>query len=346
MKGRGAKHNQINPYQSHHYDYEDEDHIDEAKYEDSIRTQYFITTPKTILSKNDSPDIPFTFSINPYQGCEHGCAYCYARNSHHYWGYGTGLDFESKIMVKKNAATLLEKAFLKPGWQPQTIALSGNTDCYQPAEAKFKITRNLLLKFLQYGNPAGIITKNHLILRDKEILAELAKENLVKVIFTITSLNNKLRSKLEPRTSTAKSKLNAIGQLTDLNVPTGVMVGPIIPGLTDHELEPILKLAADAGARDASYTMLRLNGQLSGIFEQWLDLNYPDRKVKILNKVKEAHAGKLNDTKWKRRMRGEGNTAEIIAKMFRIYRAKYFKNQPSQPLSIDRFRRNGNLSLF
>ena len=346
MKGRGSISNQINPYHSQQYDFENEYDIDEPKYPSSIPTQYIPVFPKSILSKNDSPDIPFTYSINPYQGCEHGCAYCYARNSHHYWGFGTGLDFESKIMVKKNAPQLLEKAFLKPTWVPQTIALSGNTDCYQPAENKFHITRNLLKVFLRFGNPAGIITKNSLVTRDKDILTELARENLVRVIFTITSLDEKLRRALEPRTSTAAAKLKAIQQLSNLNISTGVMMGPIIPGLNDHEIDPILRHAAEAGAVQASYTMIRLNGQLSGIFEKWLDENYPDRKQKILHKIKQAHDGKLNDNRWGRRMRGEGKISDVVSTMFKHQRNKYFGQQEVISLSTDRFRKNGNLSLF
>ncbi len=346
MKGRGANSNQSNPYLSHHYDYENEHFMDEPKYEKAPKTQYIVAHPKNILSKNSSPDIPFTYSINPYQGCEHGCSYCYARNSHNYWGYGSGLDFESKILVKKNAAQLLEKAFLKPSWTPQTVVLSGNTDCYQPTESIFKITQSLLKVFLKFGNPVGIITKNPLIARDKDILKELAKENLVKVLFSITTLNNRLRNKLEPRTGTATGKLKAISTLSEANIPTGVMVGPIIPGLTDHEIEPILKAASDAGAKEASFTMIRLNGQIAQIFEDWLATYYPDRKEKILNKIKEAHDGKLNDSKWGRRMRGEGNTAEIITKFFKIYQKKYFGSKSTPPLTTQRFRRNGNLSLF
>ncbi len=346
MKGRGSDHNPENPYLKLNHDYIDEEYIDEKNYGDQIDTTYLTEFPKNVLSKNDSPDIPFTYSINPYQGCEHGCIYCYARNSHTYWGFGAGLDFESKIIVKKNAPDLLEKAFLKKSWKPQTIVLSGNTDCYQPAERKYKLTRQILQICLRFGNPVGVITKNSLIVRDIDVLSELAKESLVRIYFSITTLNEDLRRKMEPRTTTSISKLKVIEKLSSQNIPVGVMMGPIIPGLNDHEIQSILKLASEAGAIEASYTMVRLNGQIGQLFESWLENNYPERKDKVLNKIRSLHSGQVNDTRWKTRMRGEGELADIIASMFSINRKKYFGDKEKTELRTDRFRRNGNLSLF
>lgn len=346
MKGRGAEFNLSNPYIKNEYATDHIEGLDEEFYPEEIKTEFLIETPKNILSKNDSPDIQFTYSINPYQGCEHGCVYCYARNSHLYWGLGAGLDFESKIIVKKNAAQLLEKSFLKRSWVPQTVALSGNTDCYQPAERKFKITRSLLKVFLKYGNPVGIITKNVLVLRDIDILSELSKERLVKIFFSITSLEEETRRILEPRTASAAKKLKVIEKLVEKDIPVGVMMGPIIPGINDMEIDSILGAAAKAGASDASYTVVRLNGQLSVFFEKWLEKHLPDRKEKVLNKIKSLHGDALNDTQWKRRMRGDGELSKVIAQLFNAARKKHFKEKRDLSLNTSAFRKNGNLNLF
>ena len=346
IKGRSTQGNLANPYQAQHLGTDMIEGLDEELYQENIMTQYFLETPRKILSKNDSPDIPFTYSLNPYQGCEHGCVYCYARNSHLYWGFGAGLDFESKIVVKKNAPQLLEKAFLNPRWQPQVVILSGNTDCYQPAERKFKITRGLLSVMLRYGNPVGIITKNHLVLRDIDILSEMAGESLVKVYFSITSLSEDLRRVMEPRTSSAVNKLKVIEKLTSAGIPVGVMVGPVIPGLNDTEIHDIIRRSAEAGAIDAGYTAVRLNGQIGIFFEQWLERNFPDRKEKVMNLVKSMHNGNLNDSDWGRRMRGEGKIAEMIEKLFQSAVKKYFDPTHKAELRTDRFRRGGNLNLF
>ena len=240
IKGRGSDHNPPNRFISGYFSDEEIDGVDEP-WQKPIQTQILDEYPKQILSKNQSPDLPFNYSVNPYQGCEHGCIYCYARNSHQYWGYGAGLDFESKIIVKRNAADLLEKAFLKKTWKPQSIMFSGNTDCYQPVEKSLKITRSLLKVFEQYQNPVGIITKNSLILRDLDILKELSNSRLVKVFITITTMDEKLRRILEPRASSHLNRLKIIEELSSRDIPCGVMIGPVIPGLTEHEMDAILK---------------------------------------------------------------------------------------------------------
>jgi len=346
IKGRGAQHNPKNPYLSTYFAAEEIEGIYEHWKDKHFPTHYIEEHPATILSKNDSPDIPFTYSINPYQGCEHGCIYCYARNAHHYWGYGAGLDFEQKIVVKPNAARLLEAKFLSRSWKPETVVLSGNTDCYQPAERKWKITRSLLSVFEKYRNPVRIITKNALVLRDLDLLTSLQADNLVKVFITITTLDENLRRRLEPRASSFHKRLKIIQKLSSRDIPCGVMIGPVIPGLTEHEMPKILERAAESGASTASYTVLRLNGAIGDLFDQWLDIHYPGQKQKILNKVRDMHNGKVNDTEWGRRMRGDGQYALIIRKLFDTAFQKFFKDKPQIILNLNAFRKGGNYNLF
>ena len=346
IRGRGSDHNPPNPFLKNRFDDDIIEGIDEPWQKQQIQTQIIEEFPKQILSKNDSPDLPFTYSINPYQGCEHGCVYCYARSTHNYWGLGMGLDFESKIIVKRNAADLLEKSFLKKTWKPQSIMLSGNTDCYQPIEKNLQITRSILKVFEQYQNPVGIITKNSLILRDLDVLKELSESRLVKVFITITTMDENIRRRLEPRASSFHKRLKVIEELSRRNIPVGVMIGPVIPGLTEHEMDTIMKNAANSGALDASYTVLRLNGDLGQMFERWAEKNFPDRSDKILNKVREVHNGNLHDNKWLRRLRGEGKIADIIAKMYEVSKGKYYTNRQFPETNFNAFRKLGNLNLF
>jgi DNA repair photolyase len=321
-KGRGAQINPSNRFEVNEYDSSSE-YLDEIE-EENIRTEYIEVYPKTIISKNESPDVPSPFSINPYQGCEHGCAYCYARNSHEYWGYNMGQDFESKILVKKNAPELLRTELSKKSWKPAPIMLSGNTDCYQPIERKLGITRKVLEVFLQFGNPLGVITKNALITRDIDILQELASKSLVKAALSINTIDEGLRSKLEPRTSSVKNRFRALEALSKACIHTSIMIGPVIPGLNSDHIPELIKRAADSGASDAGYIMLRLNGQLGTLFGNWLEMYYPDRKEKVLNLIRQTHGGKLNDSVYKRRMRGEGPYAEQINQLFKKTFAKEF----------------------
>ena len=288
------------------------------------------------------------YSLNPYQGCEHGCIYCYARNSHEYWGYGAGLDFERVILVKKNAAQLLEKHLQNPRWDPKPIVLSGNTDCYQPIERKLKITRSLLEIFLKYRHPVGMITKNVTVIRDLDIVGPLSDLNLIGLNFSLTSLDEKIRRKLEPRTATSHAKLKAIKQLTDRGVPVNIMIGPVIPGLNDHEIPEIMKKTSEAGAYSAGYTMVRLNGQIGILFEHWVKEAFPDRAEKILNQIRAAHNGTLNDSRFGMRMSGEGRIVESIHRMIEISRAKYFKGPKPPKLRTDLFVRTnrGQMGLF
>ncbi len=336
FKGRGAQVNTHNKFLKNKYVTEHIEGLDEMLYENTA-TQIIETFPKSIVSISDSPDISFKYSINPYQGCEHGCLYCYARNSHEYWGFSAGLDFERKIIVKRNAAELLEKFFNKPGYKPMPIILSGNTDCYQPLERKLRITRSLLEVFLKYKHPVSIISKNNLVVRDTDLLKELAKLNLVNVTVTITSLNESVRQKLEPRTVTAKSKLMVINKFASENIPVRVMMGPIIPGLTSDEIPALIKAAADEGASEAIFTLIRLNGAIGEIFSDWIHKAYPDRAEKVLNLIASCHGGKLNDSRWGNRMRGDGKVAESIHQLFRISVNRFLKGRSLPKLSLDHF---------
>lgn len=348
IKGRGAQIQVKNRFLMHEYVKEHLEGIDEHD-EGAPPTKYVRIFPKTIVNKVTSPDVGMDFSLNPYQGCEHGCIYCYARNSHEYWGYNAGLDFERVILYKENAPALLEKYFQQPKYQPATIVLSGNTDCYQPIERKLGITRKLLEVFLKYKHPVGMITKNVLVTRDADIVAELAKDNLVTIIFSITTLDEKVRRKLEPRTATTQQKLRAIEQLSRLGVNCNIMIGPVIPGLNDHEIPAIMEAASKAGARSAGFTMVRLNGQIAQVFEHWVEQAFPDRAEKILNQIKGAHGGQLNDSRFGTRMRGEGNMVESVHQLFSLSKAKYFANRSlRQPLRIDLFVKTnrGQMGLF
>ena len=310
--------------------------LDEPMLENSA-TQIFEETPKKIVSESNSPDLSHMFSINPYQGCEHGCIYCYARNTHEYYGFSAGLDFERKIIVKRNAAELLEQYFNKKNYEPVAMLLSGNTDCYQPMERKLKITRSLLQVFLQYRNPVSIITKNNVILRDLDILSELSKLNLVHANISITSLNEQLRQKLEPRTVTATGRLAVIQKLTEIGVPVRVMAAPIIPGLNSNEVPAIIKAAADRGALAAGFTIVRLNGSIAEIFTDWIHKAFPDRAEKVLNMIKACHDGKLNDSDFGRRMGGDGKVADSIHQMFRMAINRFMAGREMPPFDYSLF---------
>lgn len=346
IKGRGAQFNPANSFQKLSYTPDYEANVDWGDIP-APRTQFFQDSPKKIISDVKSPDVGMLKSVNPYQGCEHGCIYCYARNSHEYWGFSAGLDFESRIMVKKDAPRLLEAEFQSPKWKPVAISFSGNTDCYQPAERQFRLTRSMLELCLKYRNPVGIITKNALILRDLDILSELSRFNLVHVYMTITSLQEELRRAMEPRTVTATQRLKVIQKLTEAGVPTGVMTAPIIPGLTDHEIPKMIESAAAAGALGAGYTIVRLNGAVAALFEDWIWQSFPDRAEKVLSQIRECHGGKLNDSRFGTRMRGEGPLAENIRAMHGISRSRYMKGRSFPPLDYSLFRREGmQMKLF
>jgi DNA repair photolyase len=347
LKGRGAQGNIHNKFQSLKYSLEHIEGLDEP-FIDEVKTAFIKEYPKKIISESNSPDLSFVASVNPYHGCEHGCIYCYARNSHEYWGFDAGLDFESKIMIKPNAAKLLEQQLNKPNYQPKVILLSGNTDCYQPAERKFKITRSLLKVFLKYKHPVSIITKNNLILRDLDLLQELNKHGLLHVSISITSLNEDLRLKLEPRTVTGKGRLKVVETLAKHNIPVRVMVAPIIPGLNSHEIVDIIKASSEHGATAASFTMIRLNGAIGEIFTDWIFKAFPNKAEKVLNQIKSCHGGKLNDTRWGKRISGDGIEAQAIHQLFNLAVKKYLKGRSMKMQRLDLFRNDFNrqTSLF
>lgn len=347
LKGRGAQLNTENPFLKQSYVTEHVEGLDEPLLENSS-TQYFEEHPKKIINKVDSPDLGQMFSMNPYQGCEHGCIYCYARNSHQYWGFSAGLDFERKIIIKKNAAELLEKQLKNPKWEAYPIMLSGNTDCYQPVERKMKITRKMLEVLLKYKHPVGIITKNSLILRDIDLLQELTKHNLVHVNVSITSLKEELRLKLEPRTATSANRFKVVESLSDKNIPVNIMVAPIIPGLNSDEIPSIIKKGADCGALSAAYTIVRLNGSIKDIFTDWIYKAFPGKAEKVLHHIADCHGGQLNDSRFGVRMRGEGKIADSIAKLFRISVEKYMRDRDMPPYNLELFKRtkDGQMNLF
>jgi DNA repair photolyase len=345
IHGRGASSNPANRFEVLQIEPDPEDENDPKR--PPRRTIYFRDSTRTIIAHNNSPDVGFESSINPYRGCEHGCIYCYARPTHEFLGFSAGLDFESRIMVKEDAPDLLAAELSSPKWKPQTLVMSGVTDPYQPIERRLQITRKCLEVLARFRNPVGIITKNALVTRDVDLLGELAADRAAAVNISITSLDPKLQRILEPRTSAPRARLEAIRQLREAGVPVGVMTAPIIPGLNDHELPSILEAAAQAGARFAGYTVVRLPYAVAPLFERWLEEHFPDRKEKVLGRIRHLRGGeRLNDPRFKSRMRGEGIFAEQIGALFHAG-CKRAGMSDRPPLSTASFRRpNEQLSLI
>lgn len=351
IKGRGAQLNPHNRFLSENYHIEDDFLnycFNENEAPENNKTQYLEIFPKSILNKVTSPDVGLAYSMNPYQGCEHGCIYCYARNSHEYWGYSAGMDFERKILYKMNAPELLEKKLKSKGWRAQNIMLSGNTDCYQPLEKKLEITRKVLSIFLKYRHPVSIITKNALIIRDLDLLSNLAKYNLVHVGISVTSLKEETRRLLEPRTASIEKRLKTIQTLSDNGIPVNALIAPVIPAINSHELFDLVKTVSQFGASSASYIMVRLNGSIGGIFIDWVRKVLPDRADKILHQIQDSHGGQLNDSRFGVRMKGEGKIAEQVAIQFRLAEKKFMssKNMPKLDYNLYRSQGNDQLSLF
>ena len=321
IRGRGASWSPANRFEKLHVDLTDPDVVDvgrETEEKPQRSTQYFRDATRTIITRNASPDVGFETSLNPYRGCEHGCIYCYARPTHEYLGFSAGLDFESKIMVKTNAPQLLRVELESPRWEAQTLVLSGVTDPYQPVERRLRITRGCLDVLAHFRNPVAIITKNHLVTRDIDILRELAARNAAAVNISVTSLDTALQRVLEPRTTSPQGRLDAIAHLRAAKIPVGVMVAPIIPGLTDHEVPKILEACAKAGAQFAGYTIVRLPWAVAPLFEHWLEEHFPERKEKILRRIRHLRGNRLNNSQWHTRMTGEGIFAEQIASLFKV----------------------------
>jgi len=338
LKGRGAQLNVPNRFLELSHEQRD-DFLEfchkEGEQPDKNKTLYLPVFPKTIVNKVTSPDVGMMYSMNPYQGCEHGCVYCYARNSHEFWGFSAGLDFERRILIKKDAPKLLEKLLKKKSWKAKTIVMSGNTDCYQPAEKRFEITRQCLEIFLKYKHPVGIITKNALILRDLNILKSLTKDNLVGVNMSITSLSEETRRILEPRTATTKKRLETVKILSENEIPVNVMLAPIIPSINSHEILPLAKAVSEAGASSIAHTIVRLNGAIGEIFTDWIHKTLPDKADKVLHQIESCHGGTLNESRFGVRMRGEGQIAKQINDLVHLARHKYFKGKRMPRLNTE-----------
>ncbi len=351
LKGRGAQKQVHNRFERHIYEMRDDflEHCHkEGEKATKNTTNYISVFPKTIVNKVASPDVGMSYSMNPYQGCEHGCIYCYARNTHEFWGYGAGLDFERSILVKKNAAALLEKKIKGKKWKAETIVLSGNTDCYQPAEKRFRITRACLSTFYKYRHPVGIITKNALVLRDLDILKKLASEQLVGVNVSVTTLSEKTRQLLEPRTATIKRRLDTIRTLSENGIPVNAMLAPMIPGINSHELLNLAKATAANGAVSFGFTIVRLNGAIGHIFSDWIRKAMPDRAEKVLHQIQDCHGGTLNDSRFGIRNKGEGNIALQIQAMAKLAKQRFFANSSFPALRCDLHEsyKNGQMRLF
>lgn len=315
LKGRGTSENPANRFERLAYS-PDPDEGDGAEDRNRPATQLLRDPARTVLTYNDSPDVGFAVSLNPYRGCEHGCIYCYARPTHEWLGFSSGLDFETRILVKEDAPRLLEKALASPSWRPRTIALSGVTDPYQPAERRLQLTRRCLEILVAWRNPVAVVTKNALVTRDRDLFAELARVNAVAVFVSMTTLDAQLARIMEPRASAPARRLGAITLLAQAGIPVGVMVAPIIPGLTDHEIPAIVAAAVQAGACFAGHTIVRLPYSVKDLFTQWLETHHPERKNKVLNRIRAMRQGKLNNSRWHTRMRGEGVFAESIHALF------------------------------
>lgn len=334
---------QIQPPNRYHSTYHEADR-DQLEYDDArtdearaVRTEWIPDQSKTILAQNDSPDVGFRYSINPYRGCEHGCSYCYARPGHEMLGFSAGLDFETTILVKHRAAELLRRELRKPSWQPQPIALSGVTDCYQPAERKFRITRSCLEVLCEARNPAIIITKNARVLRDLDVLRRMAEHRLVHVRVSITTLDAQLARTMEPRTSLPQARLDAVRRLHAAGVPVGIMLAPVIPGINETEIPAVLEAAKQSGAASAAYILVRLPLTVQPVFLDWLERNYPLKRQRVESMIRDTRGGRLNDSNFRSRMRGSGLVADQLAKTFKVFSKKLGLDRPLPELDCSCF---------
>jgi len=335
IRGRGTAVNPSNRFELLQYEPDPEAETDGS----APVTQFFRDSSRTIIARNDSPDVGFDASINPYRGCEHGCVYCYARPTHEYLGFSAGLDFETKIMVKEDAPELLRRELSSPRWMPQPLALSGVTDPYQPIERRLCLTRRCLEVLAEYRNPVVIITKNRLVTRDTDLLVELASHHAISVFISVTTLDTELARTMEPRATAPAGRLAAIEELAKAGVPVGTLIAPIIPGLTDHELPAIAAAVASAGARYAGYVMLRLPHGVTDLFADWLERHRPASKERVLGRIRDVRGGNLNDPRFGSRMRGEGVLAEQIRALFHLACERAGLNQSRPELSTAAFRR-------
>jgi DNA repair photolyase len=345
--GRGSATNPHNRFEKLTLELEPEALVDEDGEPIHPRTQFLRDDTQSVITFNKSPDIPFGAGLNPYRGCEHGCAYCFARPYHEYLGFSAGLDFETKIVVKENAPELLRAELSRKKWVPQAVTMSAISDCYQPVERRLKLTRRCLAVLAEFRSPVGIITKNHLVTRDIDHLAELAKFHAAHVCISLTTLDPNLAKTLEPRASPPNRRLAAIEELSAAGIPVIALTAPLIPGLNDHEIPDLLAAAAKAGARTAGYTIVRLPYAVAPLFVEWLDRHAPGHKEKVLNRIQSMRGGKLYDAKWGARMKGEGFFAEQIKALFALARRKAGFRDDLPELSTAAFRvPTDQLSLF
>jgi DNA repair photolyase len=345
MKGRGASVNPANRFERLSYEPENDPIEDGSEEVSQPGTVLFRDTSRSIIAYNDSPDVGFDASVNPYRGCEHGCIYCYARPTHEYLGFSSGLDFESKIMVKEDAPELLRRELASPKWKPQVLALSGVTDPYQPVERRLGLTRRCLEVLAEFRNPVVIVTKNHLVTRDADLLGELARHKAAAVFVSVTSLDSDLARRMEPRASTPERRLDAVSALSRRGVPVGVMVAPVVPALNDHEIPAIIGAAVGAGAGYSGFVVVRLPFAVKELFQKWLEHHYPDKKEKVLSRIRAVRGGKLNDPNFETRMRGEGVFAEQIENLFRTSCKKHGILGRRPDLSTAAFRRSDERQL-
>jgi DNA repair photolyase len=335
-RGRGATFNPDARFEPHRRE-DFNDGWDLLEEPAPLNTEVTIEKPRAIITKNDSPDISFDRSINPYRGCEHGCVYCFARPTHAYQGLSPGIDFETKLFAKPNAPELLEKELAKPGYKAAVMAMGTNTDPYQPIERKFRITRGILEVLSRTNHPVGIVTKSHLITRDIDILAPMADRALAKAAVSITTLDPRLARRMEPRAPTPKKRLDTIRQLAEAGIPVAVMVAPIIPAITDHEIEDILQAAYAAGARSAGYVLLRLPHEIKDLMHGWLGEHYPDKLKHVFSLLEDARGGKAYDSRWGKRMTGVGPYAWMIGRRFETAADRLGFNKQRRPLRTDLF---------
>jgi DNA repair photolyase len=334
-KGRGAGLNPTNRFEKISFESDPEWNPEDDR---PLRTEYFRDATQSVINYNDSPDVGFEASLNPYRGCEHGCIYCFARPTHEYLGFSSGLDFESRIMVKENAPELLRKELRSPKWKPQVLVMSGVTDCYQPIERKLQLTRRCLAVLAEFRNPVAIITKNHLVTRDIDLLSELATYNAAAVNVSITTLDASLTPRLEPRASLPQHRLAAVRELSAAGIYVNVMVAPVIPGITDHEIPAIVAAAVEAGARSAACLPVRLPFAVKDLFVDWLERHFPERKEKVLGRIRDMRGGKLNDPNFGTRMQGQGVFAEQIQNLFTVACRKAGLGEMRPELSTVAFR--------
>lgn len=343
IQGRGASGNPANRFERIRYERDEE--CDPAE-KPTLSTEYYKDTSKSIIITNDSPDVAFEASINIYRGCEHGCVYCFARPTHEYLGLSSGLDFESRIFVKEDAPQLLRKELAKSAWKPMVLAVSSVTDCYQPIERQLGLTRQCLEVLLDFRNPVALITKNRLITRDIDLLKQMRDYHCVSVNISLSTLNADVARVMEPRASSPEHRLAAIEELASAGISVNVLVAPVVPGLTDHELPSIIKAAAKAGARSAGYIVLRLPYAVKDLFVQWLEDHFPERKNKVINRIRSLRGGKLYDSTWGKRMSGEGVFADEIRKLFEVSLRKAGINRRVSTLSTDSFRNAGDKQMM